>query len=144
VGLGAAALGLEVVASEDDESLLISTTATAARTTTAATVKPAMTSGPRPDLGPVVTNGCSAPAVCRSATNDSSSPSVAAVVAALTRCRCSSIESWPSAKALSRIWQVAVRSLSFARVPRVYALPRKKIVRGRTPSPQTDADAPAT
>ena len=58
-------------------------------------------------------------AVCRSATSDCSSPSVAAVVAVATRCRCSSIDSWPSPNALSRTWQVSVRSLSFARVCRV-------------------------
>ena len=44
------------------------------------------------------------------------SPRVAALVAALTRCSCSAIDSWPSAIAVSRIWQVSLRSLSLARV----------------------------
>ena len=44
---------------------------------------------------------------------------VTARVAAATRCRCSSADSWPSASAVSRIWQVSLRSLSFARVAAV-------------------------
>ena len=55
-------------------------------------------------------------AVCRSETSALRSPRVAALVAALTRCPCSAIDSWPSESAVSRIWQVSLRSLSLARV----------------------------
>ena len=57
--------------------------------------------------------------VWRSATRAFRSPSVTALVAALTRSRCSSIESSPSFKAASRILQASCRSLSLARVSAV-------------------------
>ncbi len=66
--------------------------------------------------------------VCRSSTSDCSSPSVVAVVAALTRSPCSAIDSWPSLSALSRIWHVSLRSLSFARVPAVCLVATTEIV----------------
>ncbi|CKP87938.1 Uncharacterised protein [Mycobacterium tuberculosis] len=53
---------------------------------------------------------------CRSATRRCRSPRVTALVAALTRSRCSSIESSPSRRASSRIRQASCRSLSLARV----------------------------
>jgi len=64
----------------------------------------------------------------RSETNDWSSPNVAAVVADATRCRCSSMDSCPSASALSSTWQVSLRSLSFARVPGVCRVATSMIV----------------
>ena len=64
-------------------------------------------------------------------TSDCSSPSVAALVAGATRCRCSSIDSCPSASALSRTWQVSLRSLSFARVLAVCRVATTMIVRVR-------------
>ena len=61
--------------------------------------------------------------VCRSAISACRSPSVTALVAVPTRCRCSSAESWPSFSASSRIWQASCRSLSLARVVAVVPLP---------------------
>ena len=81
-----------------------------------------------------LTGGCTGLTGCRSATNDCSSPSVVALVAELTRCRCSSIDSCPSASALSRTSQVAVRSLSLARV---YRVATSTILKVPPASPQT-------
>ena len=82
----------------------------------------------------------SAPVRCWSASptpRTCRSPSVAAPVASATRVRCSSMDSCPSASALSRIWHVSLRSLSFARVPGVCRVATTMIVKVRLPSPQT-------
>ena len=112
--------------------------------TTARPVTAAMTTGPLRSFDGCAANGCTASGACRSSTNDCSSPNVAALVALLTRCRCSSDDSCPSASALSSTWQVSVRSLSLARVLGVLRVATKEDRRGRDPSPQTDADAPVT
>ena len=65
-------------------------------------------------------------------TSDCSSPSVAAVVAVATRCRCSSIDSCRRPSALSSTWQVSLRSLSFARVPAVCRVATSMIVKVRS------------
>ncbi len=50
-------------------------------------------------------------------------------MAAFTRSPCSAIDSCPSASAVSRIWQVSVRSLSFARV---HEVPRDELPEATT------------
>ncbi len=66
------------------------------------------------------------------------------MVAALTRCWCSLIDSWPSDSAVSRIWQVSLRSASFARVLAVWEVATALIVRVRQARAQTRREFRAT
>jgi hypothetical protein len=132
---GASAVGLAVVVFVVERESLITAQAIAPPITTANPAIAAMTTGPRRGFDCCPTGDCAEFACCRSATNDCNSPSVAALVAAFTRCSCSAIDSCPSASALSRTWQMSTRSLSLARVPGVRGVATSKIVRvGRASS----------
>ena len=108
--------------------------------TTTTPITAVMMTGPLRSFDRRVTNGCTAPGACRSSTSDCNSPNVAALVAAAHPLRCSS----PTADRRQRAVEYLAGVIAVAVLgPGARCLPvaTTMIVRGREPSPQTDADA---